>query len=780
MAQQKIADFFAEIGIKVSERSLKTLEKNLGKIVNKLEKAESAGRAMSGILKGTSKAADMENKSIQAGNKVLAERQKRYEAINRVAAKVQKSNAKVGRISAKTSMFATTAFDTYRRSGPARWQRASTGKGSVSGWNKNFKQALSSLTESSGAMSNKARAAQQAMYNSLFGAVDTSAADKQRAIMDRLHGQALREDSRRTRAAQNLARIQNNVARREQLMAERTATIREAGARRAAAIIQAAELKAQAMAARAAGGGTGGSGRRFGLMGGATIGGAIGSASSGVAGFLPGFGGAWSMMNLNRINQELQANRLAMTAVMGNEQAGGEQSTWLKNLANTVGFDYRQTMPAYTKMLASGQSAGLSTGSVQNIFKGVSEYGRVMGLDTESMKGSMRALEQMMNKGQVMSEELKGQLAERMPGVISAMTEAGGFKDPAELFKAMENGQVKSAQVLEKFAAILAERARQGDALEKAMKSSAAEQARFNNSFSDFVVAMGGKGMDAAFASMFQTMTRFFKENPKLADGMAQAMVKLANGFEVTAKAVGDFITAFDDLGDSLGLGGTDLAMLTATVAVLATHFGRVAAAGLLFVGVIQDISLGLKGQESYTKDFLDFLKDNAWAEIAVKTTAFAVGIGLIASNLMKVAGGIAAVSAAGAGGGMIGGLLGIISRHPVIAAIVAATTALNIAHEVYSERANAHLEKVKKTTDFQTSTAISNLQEKVTLDNFNRPMHDPFRAPTYDRLPGINAPMMMVDKISISVSGNGNPEETANLVMAKMKEVMKNLTVPE
>lgn len=608
MAQQKIADFFAEIGVKVSERSLKTLEKNLEKIVNKLEKAESAGRAMSGILKGTSKAADAENKSIQAGNKVLAERQKRYEAINKIAAKVQKNNNKVSRISAKTSMFATAAFDAYRRSGPARWQKASTGKGSVSGWNKNFKHALSSLTESSGAMSIRARAAQQSMYDSLFGAVDTSAADKQRAIMDRLHGQALREDARRTRAAQNLARIQENVAKREQAMAERTAAIREAGAKRAAAIIQAAELKAQAMAARATGSGAGGSRRGSSVMGGATVGGAIGSASSNIAGFLPGFGVAWSMMNLNRINQELQANKLAMTAVMGNEQAGGEQSAWLKNLANTVGFDYRQTMPAYTKMLASGQSAGLSTGSVQNIFKGVSEYGRVMGLDTESMKGSMRALEQMMNKGQVMSEELKGQLAERMPGVISAMTEAGGFKDPADLFKAMENGQVKSAKVLEKFAAILAERARQGGALEKAMESSAAEQARFNNSFSEFVVLMGNSGMDAGFANIFKTLSRFFRENPDLAKGMAEAINKLAKALDWLRNTLTNLSLAFSDFAKLLGMSGAELALLITGVAFLSTGFGMLVGVITAVALVIEDLYVSLNGGDGLFRRFYDSL----------------------------------------------------------------------------------------------------------------------------------------------------------------------------
>lgn len=398
MARQKIADFFAELGIKVNERSLKTLEKNLSKIVGKLEKAESAGRAMSGILRGTSKAADAENKSIQAGNKVLAQRQKQYEKLNKVYKKIQQNNS-FGKINAKTSVFADPNYANMRAS---RWRGAIAKNAKA--WQTNFRESVGRLTGGSSNMTNKARNAQQAMYNQLFGA-------KQSAYegMDKSHAAAMREDMRRSRAAQNLARIQENVARREAIMAQRTAAIREAGAKRAAAIITAAELKAQAIASRMGGGGAGRPSGR-GMFGSASMGGAFGAASSNIAGFLPGFGAAYSLVQANRINQEIQGQKLAMASVMGSDQLGAGEQSWMKALSQQIGLDYRATLPAYTRMMASGKSVGLETGNVRNIFQGISEYGRVMGLDSESMKGTMRAVEQMLNKGQVMSEELKGQL----------------------------------------------------------------------------------------------------------------------------------------------------------------------------------------------------------------------------------------------------------------------------------------------------------------------------------------------------------------------------------
>lgn len=130
----------------------------------------------------------------------------------------------------------------------------------------------------------------------------------------------------------------------------------------------------------------------------------LGSAAYGYArGFIPGLGVSYGISHLNKINQEMQGQQNALTAIMGSEGAGQEQSQWLRKMADTIGIDYRQASPSFAKMLASGQSSGMSTESVQNIFQSVSEYGRVMGLDSESMKGSFKAIEQMMSKTQVMS-----------------------------------------------------------------------------------------------------------------------------------------------------------------------------------------------------------------------------------------------------------------------------------------------------------------------------------------------------------------------------------------
>ena len=66
------------------------------------------------------------------------------------------------------------------------------------------------------------------------------------------------------------------------------------------------------------------------------------------------------------------------------------------------------------------------------------------------MNGILRAFTQIISKGTVQSEELKGQVGERLPGAFALAAKALGMTT-AELQKALENGEVKSAEFVRKF-----------------------------------------------------------------------------------------------------------------------------------------------------------------------------------------------------------------------------------------------------------------------------------------------------------------------------------------
>lgn len=376
-----------------------------------------------------------------------------------------------------------------------------------------------------------------------------------------------------------------------------------------------AKIKIQLNAGVSGGGGGGGSSGGRGPMGARQsmlAGGVAGTAATWGRGFIPGLSGAFAVSHLNRLNQELQAQDLALTAVTGSEDAAKAQKEWVRNLTSTLGVVTKDTLPAYTRMLASGTTSGYSTESVQNIFTGVSAYGRTMGLDPEAMKGTLRAVEQIINKGQVMSEELKGQLAERAPGVVSAMAEAAGFgTDPdavAKLFEAMERGEVKSRDVMERFSGILLERAKQGGALEKAMQAVAAQQARFTNAWHDSVRVFGLGGFE-------NQLGEFFGHG---ADEMGRAtpLVKALGGaFEYLMRPVNAVVISIGKFGEQLpkiaqwaGVSEKALLGFMGLFALNLTPIGRVVTLLGGMALAIEDVIKAVEGKDSYTKRWFDSL----------------------------------------------------------------------------------------------------------------------------------------------------------------------------
>lgn len=384
----------------------------------------------------------------------------------------------------------------------------------------------------------------------------------------------------------------------------------------------------------------------------AAVGGGVMGAGMGfMRGAIPGLGAAFAISQLNQINQQMQGQRLAMTAVMGDQAKGEEQTQWVRQLADQIGFDFREVGPSFNKMLASGKTSGMSTESVQNIFQGVTEYGRVMGLDSESMKGSMKAIEQMMNKGQVMSEELKGQLAERMPGAISAMAEAAGFGTDdaavAKLMDAMQKGQVKSGAVMEKFARILADRARQGGALEKAMQATAAQQARFNNAFSKAVEVFSIAGFDKGMGQFFKSMAAGIETAEPMIEALGEAFYYLIEPVNATINVGAHLVSMLAYMGESVGLSKGQLVALATVAATLISPIGAVVTAVGALALAFDDLFSYFNGDESLLGEWLAQNQEAAevMGDLRKEASAFAEVISNAFSSTVNLAAGLQGLS---------------------------------------------------------------------------------------------------------------------------------------
>ncbi|EFU8277176.1 tape measure protein [Escherichia coli] len=130
------------------------------------------------------------------------------------------------------------------------------------------------------------------------------------------------------------------------------------------------------------------------------------------------------------------------------DKDAGQVKEFTKSLAQTTGLDIAELQSQFAGFSASAKESMGIQGS-EELFRNMIGYSRLMGRSEEEIKRALTALSQMAGKGQVMAEELKGQLAEAVPGMVQVFAKATG-RNEQELFDAMKKGALKSADTLQK------------------------------------------------------------------------------------------------------------------------------------------------------------------------------------------------------------------------------------------------------------------------------------------------------------------------------------------
>jgi tape measure domain-containing protein len=186
-----------------------------------------------------------------------------------------------------------------------------------------------------------------------------------------------------------------------------------------------------------------------------------------------------------------QQAMIKISNVVGNSQAAvNKEWEYMIGLSNKLGIDLATLSQSYTKFAISAKSVGLSLQDTKYIFESVAKAGRVFHLSQDDMQGVFRALEQMLSKGQVYAEELRGQLGERLPAAF-ALFAKGMDMTTLQLTKALENGEISGEAVInfarEQAAAVDAQ-------IATASKGVDAMEARAANAMTMFRLALADSG----------------------------------------------------------------------------------------------------------------------------------------------------------------------------------------------------------------------------------------------------------------------------------------------
>lgn len=185
---------------------------------------------------------------------------------------------------------------------------------------------------------------------------------------------------------------------------------------------------------------------------------ALGKLNFGLRNLMSAFGiigGVTLFANLVKdafsLTRTLDSMAFSMRAVITDARELGQTQEWLRTITEDYGAELVTTTNRYIKFRAAAQQAGFTAQETQNIFGTMTKAAGVLGLKTDELQGVFLALEQMISKGKITTEELRRQLGERLPGAMDIMARSMG-KTTAELDKMMKAGEVITKDVLPGFA----------------------------------------------------------------------------------------------------------------------------------------------------------------------------------------------------------------------------------------------------------------------------------------------------------------------------------------
>lgn len=143
-----------------------------------------------------------------------------------------------------------------------------------------------------------------------------------------------------------------------------------------------------------------------------------------------------------RAAAETTRMRRALAGVLGAEAPEAFES--IKRVVKDFNVPLQDATTNFTRFAASAKSSGVDAVDIEKSFRGLIAANKALGGSQEQANGILLAATQVFGKGKVAAEELRGQIAERLPGAVALFAKSMGLTT-AELDKRLEEGTVSVA-----------------------------------------------------------------------------------------------------------------------------------------------------------------------------------------------------------------------------------------------------------------------------------------------------------------------------------------------
>lgn len=158
--------------------------------------------------------------------------------------------------------------------------------------------------------------------------------------------------------------------------------------------------------------------------------------------------------NIFETTKQLQSLDLALKSVTGSEEQFAIEQQFLRSISEEYGLEIKNLTSLYTAFYVAAKDK-LAGREIQQIFEDIAKSGSALGLSNDALQRSFTAINQMLSKGTIQSEELRGQLAEALPGSVQALLRAVQKLNPEiknltekGLFQMIKDGKILANEVL--------------------------------------------------------------------------------------------------------------------------------------------------------------------------------------------------------------------------------------------------------------------------------------------------------------------------------------------
>lgn len=199
--------------------------------------------------------------------------------------------------------------------------------------------------------------------------------------------------------------------------------------------------------------------------------GAIGTAVAGIGLIALGQQAVETALRFKRFEQGLNI-------ATGSAVQTGREIDFLRELADRLGLRFITLAENFTGLAAAARGTALEGKQTREVFEAITKAIVATGGSTEQVNGALLAVQQIISKGTVSAEELRGQLGERLPGAFQIAARAMNVTT-SELGDLLQKGELAATDFLPKFAAQL------GKELPSSLSTADAAFQRFQTALDD-------------------------------------------------------------------------------------------------------------------------------------------------------------------------------------------------------------------------------------------------------------------------------------------------------